>query len=115
MGHVLQAVGDVPVKLLSQAASRRNITFVIREADVPLVLGRLHDHFFAAGGGGRPRMNRLLLVGHGRMGQLVESLAPGYGFEVAGIVTDEDPDGVTPRPRPASTWPSTSRCPTPCR
>ncbi len=46
VGQVLQAVGDVPVKLLSQAASRRNITFVIREADVPLVLGRLHDHFF---------------------------------------------------------------------
>jgi 4-hydroxy-tetrahydrodipicolinate reductase len=29
---------------------------------------------------------RLLLVGHGRMGRLVESLAPGYGFEVAGIL-----------------------------
>lgn len=46
VGRVFQAVGDVPVKLLSQAASRRNITFVIRETDVPLVLGRLHDHFF---------------------------------------------------------------------
>lgn len=29
---------------------------------------------------------RLLIVGHGRMGALVESLAPSYGFEVAGIV-----------------------------
>ena len=55
VGQVLQAVGDVPVKLLSQAASRRNITFVIREADVPLVLGRLHDHFFAAAGAGDRR------------------------------------------------------------
>ena len=27
---------------------------------------------------------RLLIVGHGRMGTLVESLAPSYGFEVAG-------------------------------
>lgn len=40
-------------------------------------------------------MNRLLLVGHGRMGQLVEQLTPSYGFELAGIVTDEDPGGLT--------------------
>jgi aspartate kinase len=55
VGHVLQALGDVPIRLLSQAASRRNITFVIRESDVPRALGRLHDHFFApAGAGVRP-------------------------------------------------------------
>ena len=54
VARVFDAVGDVPVKLLSQAATRRNITFVIREADVPLVLGRLHEAFFAtAGAGGR--------------------------------------------------------------
>jgi 4-hydroxy-tetrahydrodipicolinate reductase len=29
---------------------------------------------------------RLLVVGHGRMGRLVEALAPGYGFEVAGVL-----------------------------
>ena len=28
-------------------------------------------------------MNRLALVGYGRMGKLVEELAPGHGFEVA--------------------------------
>ncbi len=50
VARVFDAVGDVPVKLLSQAASRRNITFVIREADVPLVLGRLHEAFFAGAG-----------------------------------------------------------------
>ncbi len=54
VARVFDAVGDVPVKLLSQAATRRNITFVIRETDVPLVLGRLHEAFFAtAGAGGR--------------------------------------------------------------
>ncbi len=36
-------------------------------------------------------MTRLLLVGHGRMGRLVESLAPEYGCEIAGVVTDENP------------------------
>jgi 4-hydroxy-tetrahydrodipicolinate reductase len=29
---------------------------------------------------------RLLLVGHGRMGRLVETLAPEYGFDVAGVI-----------------------------
>jgi aspartate kinase len=44
--RVLSAVGDVPLRMVSQAASRRNITFVIREADLPAALGRIHDRFF---------------------------------------------------------------------
>lgn len=35
-------------------------------------------------------MTRVLLVGHGRMGRLVEQLAPGYNCEVAGIVTSAE-------------------------
>jgi 4-hydroxy-tetrahydrodipicolinate reductase len=31
---------------------------------------------------------RILLLGHGRMGQLVESLAPAYGASIAGIVDE---------------------------
>lgn len=30
---------------------------------------------------------RILLIGHGRMGRLVETLAPSHGCEIAGIVT----------------------------
>ncbi len=45
---VLASVGDVPLRMVSQAASRRNITFVIRESDLPLALGRLHDKFFSS-------------------------------------------------------------------
>jgi len=41
---------------------------------------------------------RLLLVGHGRMGRLVESLAPEFGFAVAGTV-DEHSD-------PSAAWPA---------
>lgn len=40
---------------------------------------------------------RILLIGHGRMGRLVEALAPEYGMQVAGIV---DRDNV----RDASGW-----------
>ena len=46
--QVLGSVGDVPLRMVSQAASRRNITFVIRESDLPLALGRLHERFFAS-------------------------------------------------------------------
>ena len=45
--RVLAAVGDAPIRLVSQAASRRNITFVIRESDVAAVLSRMHESFFA--------------------------------------------------------------------
>ena len=41
---------------------------------------------------------RLLLVGHGRMGRLVEQLAPSYGFELAGVLdeaTNERGAGAT--------------------
>jgi len=48
--QVLTSVGDVPLRMVSQAASRRNITFVIRESDLPSALGRVHDKFFAAVG-----------------------------------------------------------------
>jgi len=46
-GEVLLGIGDVPLRMLSQAASRRNVTFVIREAELPAALRRLHDRFFA--------------------------------------------------------------------
>jgi 4-hydroxy-tetrahydrodipicolinate reductase len=40
---------------------------------------------------------RLLLVGHGRMGRLVESLAPEFGFSVVGTVDEHtDPGAVWP-------------------
>lgn len=34
-------------------------------------------------------MSRLLLVGYGRMGRLVASLAPDYGFEIAGAIDSQ--------------------------
>jgi aspartate kinase len=50
VGQMIGAAGDVPLKLVSQAASRRNVTIVVRESDLPKVLYRLHDRFFAAAG-----------------------------------------------------------------
>src|SRR5260370_12505513 len=36
----------IPLRLVSQAASRRNVTFVLRDADVPHAMMRLHETFF---------------------------------------------------------------------
>jgi aspartate kinase len=47
IGRVLQGVGELPIRLVSQAAARSNVTFVIRESDLPDALGRLHQQFFA--------------------------------------------------------------------
>jgi aspartate kinase len=46
-GRAINALGRIPLRLVSQAASRRNVTFVIRDADVPEAMTRLHDAFFS--------------------------------------------------------------------
>jgi aspartate kinase len=45
-GRVVQAIGRVPLKLVSQAASRRNITLVLAESDLSTAIARLHEEFF---------------------------------------------------------------------
>jgi aspartate kinase len=45
--RAMSALEGVPLRLVSQAASRRNITFVMRDADVPQAMNRLHEAFFA--------------------------------------------------------------------
>jgi aspartate kinase len=44
--RAVTALADIPLRLVSQAAGRRNITFVLRDADVSPALTRLHDRFF---------------------------------------------------------------------
>ena len=40
------SLGQIPLRLVSQAASRRNITFVLRDGDVPEAMSRLHAALF---------------------------------------------------------------------
>jgi 4-hydroxy-tetrahydrodipicolinate reductase len=50
-----------------------------------------------------PGIMKLLLIGYGRMGKLVESLAPEYGCEVAGVLDEvSNPDGAALAP---GSWP----------
>jgi aspartate kinase len=45
--RILGALDGVPLRMVSQAASRRNVTVVLRDSDVPAAMNRLHDLFFA--------------------------------------------------------------------
>jgi aspartate kinase len=47
VAHLLDAVGGVPIRMLSQAAARRNITLVIREQDLEPTLVRVHQRFLS--------------------------------------------------------------------
>jgi aspartate kinase len=44
--RVLRVLESVPLRMVSQAASRRNITVVLRQADLPGAMQRLHEEFF---------------------------------------------------------------------
>jgi aspartate kinase len=45
-GKAITSLDRIPLRLVSQAASRRNITFVLRDTDVPEAMHRLHDALF---------------------------------------------------------------------
>ena len=45
-GRAVMSLERIPLRLVSQAGSRRNVTFVLRDADVPHAMMRLHDTFF---------------------------------------------------------------------
>jgi aspartate kinase len=47
VGRILESTGEVPIRMVSLAATSRNVTFVIRETELPQVLTRLHSTFFA--------------------------------------------------------------------
>ena len=45
--RVLAALEGFGLRMVSQAASRRNVTVVLRDGDLPAAMERLHDSFFA--------------------------------------------------------------------
>ena len=46
--NIVKTLDGIPFRMVSQAASRRNITFVLRQADLAIAMNRLHEHFFSA-------------------------------------------------------------------
>jgi len=44
--RVVSVLEEVPLRMISQAASRRNITVVLRQADLKHAMERLHEEFF---------------------------------------------------------------------
>jgi len=45
--RVIRVLEEVPLRMISQAASRRNITVILRQTDLPHAMQRLHQEFFA--------------------------------------------------------------------
>jgi len=45
--RAIRVLEEVPLRMISQAASRRNITVVLGENDLPHAMHRLHEEFFA--------------------------------------------------------------------
>jgi len=55
--EVLDGLGGLPVRMVSQSASRQNLTIVVGGADLTTAMTRLHDRFFppvAVGGAAAP-------------------------------------------------------------
>jgi aspartate kinase len=50
--RAVDSIEKIPLRLVSQAGSRRNITFVLRDADVVTAMNQLHDQLFGAKVGG---------------------------------------------------------------
>jgi aspartate kinase len=45
--RVVAVLEEVPLRMISQAAARRNITVILRQADLPQAMQRLHQELFA--------------------------------------------------------------------
>ena len=46
--RVIRVLEETPLRMISQAASRRNITVILRQSDLRHAMHRLHEEFFAA-------------------------------------------------------------------
>jgi aspartate kinase len=44
--RVVRVLEEVPLRMISQAAARRNITVILRQSDLPHAMERLHEEFF---------------------------------------------------------------------
>jgi aspartate kinase len=45
--RAIMAINGIPLRLVSQASSRRTFTFVLRDVEAPDAMTRLHNAFFA--------------------------------------------------------------------
>ena len=45
--RVVAMLEEVPLRMISQAAARRNITVILRQSDLPRAMQRLHQELFA--------------------------------------------------------------------
>ncbi len=57
--RILHALGGLPIRMVSQAASRQNVTFVVAQPDLIPAMQRLHHAFFESHARGRDEASRM--------------------------------------------------------
>ena len=125
--HVVGALEGLPIRMVSQAGlpSQHHRRAAVRTTGGsdgaparPLLFDdsgaprgeRIWTRFGPGPDEGHRMSCRVLVVGHGRMGRLIEALAPDQSIEIAGIVSRDSADALRDRARWSMwTWPST--CP----
>ena len=118
--RMLGGLDGVPLRMVSQAASRRNVTVVMRDSDLPTAMSRLHNAWFAAPatrGAGRGRRGerdaRPASSGTAAWGGSSSRWRRRQAWRLPAVWTSTMPTGRTSGRPP--TWPSTSRPRRPCR
>jgi aspartokinase/homoserine dehydrogenase 1 len=105
-GRVFEALANARINVIAiaQGSSERNISFVVREADVADAARRVHEVFqLSKIGGGRPVLERttdVVLLGFGRVGRSLAGQLAGVlnGVRVVGLLDRSgylfDPRGI---------------------
>ncbi len=85
-GRAFQVLADKNMRMISQGASVLNLGFVIADSDLTRRCCRFAQRIFLHSRSGgvclMSQNQKLAIVGYGKMGQLVEQLAPEYNFDV---------------------------------
>ena len=119
----------INIRMISQGASLLNLSFVVAEADLRRAVdgaarrnfspSSIPSGFRAQSRPCMPEPRRLAIVGYGKMGRLIEQLAPGIrlrrGAEARRIQQRQFRRPDARRISAASTWPSIFPSPPPCR
>ena len=83
--RIFKALGGINVRMVSQGASALNLGFVVAGEDLAAAVRRCIASS-SANWIRRCSMPNLAIVGYGKMGRLIDQLAPEYGFTVTARV-----------------------------
>ena len=78
----LRPLSDINIRMISQGASLLNLSVVVAQEDLKQAVERLARRVLPQSRCGGVRGMKIALVGYGKMGRLIDQLAPEFGIEV---------------------------------